>query len=131
VEAYLKEEKKSYEKYLGEPKMLLLGSSDSGKSTLLKQLKIIHGNGFTKEEMAQSAKSIQINLIKDVISLIKYIQNNGDEELAEVTRFDCRNIRICTKLPWCFPKRIPSHRISKWTFRNCGQKSMCKASVIH
>jgi polynucleotide 5'-kinase involved in rRNA processing len=43
IEKYLKEEKKEYEKSLSEPKLLILGSSDSGKSTLLKQLKILHG----------------------------------------------------------------------------------------
>jgi hypothetical protein len=29
---------------------LILGTSDSGKSTLLKQLKILHGAGFTQKE---------------------------------------------------------------------------------
>ncbi|KAG9310528.1 guanine nucleotide binding protein, alpha subunit [Chiua virens] len=34
-----------------ECKILLLGSSESGKSTIVKQMKIIHQNGFTDEEL--------------------------------------------------------------------------------
>ncbi|KAJ3325397.1 Guanine nucleotide-binding protein subunit alpha-15 [Boothiomyces sp. JEL0866] len=41
---------KAFEEKQKQPVVLILGSSDSGKSTLLKQLKIIHGNGFTNEE---------------------------------------------------------------------------------
>ena len=33
-----------------ELKILLLGSAESGKSTLIKQLKIIHDNGFDESE---------------------------------------------------------------------------------
>jgi polynucleotide 5'-kinase involved in rRNA processing len=43
IEKYLREERKEFEKSLTEPKLLILGSSDSGKSTLLKQIKILHG----------------------------------------------------------------------------------------
>ena len=34
-----------------EVKLLLLGSAECGKSTVLKQMKIIHQNGYTKEEL--------------------------------------------------------------------------------
>ncbi|XP_054635777.1 guanine nucleotide binding protein (G protein) alpha v1 isoform X2 [Dunckerocampus dactyliophorus] len=33
-------------------KILLLGAAESGKSTLVKQMKIIHSNGFTKQELS-------------------------------------------------------------------------------
>jgi len=32
-------------------KILILGTGESGKSTLVKQMKIIHSEGYTKEEM--------------------------------------------------------------------------------
>jgi GTPase SAR1 family protein len=83
IEEYLKAEKKHYDKYLREPKLLLLGSSDSGKSTLLKQLKILHGGGFSQQEIQNSKRAIISNLIKDVKSLIEYIKKEGTEELAK------------------------------------------------
>ena len=38
-------------KSLEEVKLLLLGSAECGKSTVLKQMKIIHQNGYTREEL--------------------------------------------------------------------------------
>ncbi|MEQ2294515.1 hypothetical protein AMECASPLE_004773 [Ameca splendens] len=38
-------------------KILILGAAESGKSTLVKQMKIIHSNGFTKQELS-SFKSL-------------------------------------------------------------------------
>ena len=33
-----------------ETKLLLLGTGESGKSTFIKQMRIIHGSGYTKED---------------------------------------------------------------------------------
>ncbi|KAI2650530.1 Guanine nucleotide-binding protein G(o) subunit alpha [Labeo rohita] len=41
-------------------KILMLGAAESGKSTLVKQMKIIHSHGFTKQELA-SFKEIDKN----------------------------------------------------------------------
>ena len=38
-------------KSLEEVKLLLLGSAECGKSTVLKQMKIIHQNGYTVDEL--------------------------------------------------------------------------------
>ena len=35
-----------------DPRILILGTADSGKSTLVKQLKIIHGGGFSEKEVS-------------------------------------------------------------------------------
>ncbi|KAJ3334616.1 hypothetical protein HDU91_002638, partial [Kappamyces sp. JEL0680] len=50
IELFLKKERDIWELQNAEPRILILGTSDSGKSTLIKQLKILHGNGFTKDE---------------------------------------------------------------------------------
>ncbi|KAJ3105120.1 guanine nucleotide-binding protein subunit alpha [Phlyctochytrium bullatum] len=61
------------------PKLLLLGSGDSGKTTVLKQLKIIHGNGFTDVERAMYRKHIQDNIIINIVRLL------GALEVFELT----------------------------------------------
>jgi hypothetical protein len=51
VEAFLKKERERLELRAKDIQILILGTSDSGKSTLVKQLKILHGGGFSKEEV--------------------------------------------------------------------------------
>lgn len=53
-----------------ELKVLLLGAGESGKSTIMKQLKIIHQNGFSEEELYSYVPIIYGNIIdigKDII----------------------------------------------------------------
>ncbi|KAJ3313420.1 hypothetical protein HDV04_001849 [Boothiomyces sp. JEL0838] len=69
VEKYLSEERKKYMVFKRQPKLLILGSSDSGKSTLLKQLKIMHGKGFTDEEKVVFSKAIKDNIIQSLYIL--------------------------------------------------------------
>uniref|UniRef100_A0A3B1KBC6 Uncharacterized protein n=1 Tax=Astyanax mexicanus TaxID=7994 RepID=A0A3B1KBC6_ASTMX len=44
-------------------KILLLGTPESGKSTLLKQMKIIYSRGFTKDELVSFAPAVLDNLL--------------------------------------------------------------------
>ncbi|KAK4934076.1 Guanine nucleotide-binding protein alpha-2 subunit [Elasticomyces elasticus] len=53
-----------------ECKILLLGSGESGKSTIVKQMKIIHQNGYTQEERALYRLTIYKNLIDCMKSLV-------------------------------------------------------------
>ncbi|KAI8894541.1 guanine nucleotide binding protein, alpha subunit [Globomyces pollinis-pini] len=62
LDEYLKQEKAKYDAQQQEPRILILGSSDSGKSTFLKQLKILHGNGFTNEELEKAKKTVIFSL---------------------------------------------------------------------
>ena len=57
IDKQLKKDKEVYELQMQEPRILILGSSDSGKSTLLKQLRILHGDSFTPEEIALRCRS--------------------------------------------------------------------------
>ncbi|KAJ3304739.1 hypothetical protein HDV03_002424 [Kappamyces sp. JEL0829] len=66
-------ERKEYERYKEEPKLLLLGSSDSGKSTLLKQLKILHGGGFGEKEKELSRKRIIGGIFRAITTLVNSI----------------------------------------------------------
>nr|AEL33704.1 G protein alpha subunit [Monascus ruber] len=53
-----------------ECKILLLGSGESGKSTIVKQMKIIHHKGFSPEECALYRPTIYKNLLECAKSLI-------------------------------------------------------------
>ncbi|KAL2916669.1 hypothetical protein HK105_203783 [Polyrhizophydium stewartii] len=53
-----------------EPKVLLLGSGDSGKTTFMKQLKIIHGNGYSSEERAAFLRAAHENILDSAHGLI-------------------------------------------------------------
>ncbi|XP_066498277.1 guanine nucleotide-binding protein G(o) subunit alpha-like isoform X2 [Hoplias malabaricus] len=44
-------------------KLLLLGTPESGKSTLVKQIKMIYNHGFTKEELASFKPAVLDNLL--------------------------------------------------------------------
>ncbi|KAJ9636726.1 Guanine nucleotide-binding protein alpha-2 subunit [Coniosporium tulheliwenetii] len=53
-----------------ECKILLLGSGESGKSTIVKQMKIIHQNGYSAEELAMYRLTVYKNVIDCAKSLI-------------------------------------------------------------
>ncbi|KAG8197997.1 hypothetical protein JTE90_029391 [Oedothorax gibbosus] len=50
-------------------KILLLGAGESGKSTLVKQMKIIHSDGFTTDEL----KSFKPTVLDNLLSSMKYV----------------------------------------------------------
>jgi len=51
-------------------KVLLLGAGESGKSTIVKQLKLVHKQQLLEEEKQVIAQSLQVNVIDCVKSLI-------------------------------------------------------------
>eukprot|EP01080_Neovahlkampfia_damariscottae_P009819 gene9819-2142_t len=58
-----------------EHKLLLLGSGESGKSTLFKQMKIIHHNGYTKEDGQVYTDVIRSNLLQSMRAMVVASQN--------------------------------------------------------
>jgi GTPase SAR1 family protein len=74
IENYMEKEKVRYIQMMSEPKLLLLGTSDSGKSTLLKQFRILYGNGFTDEEKSKYFKAILKNIASAVNTLLTYLR---------------------------------------------------------
>ncbi|CAK7895883.1 guanine nucleotide-binding protein alpha-1 subunit [[Candida] anglica] len=51
-------------------KLLLLGAGESGKSTVLKQLRLLHQGGFSQPERVQYAQVIWVDLIQSMKILI-------------------------------------------------------------
>ena len=52
-------------------KLLLLGTGESGKSTFVKQMKIIHGDGYSTEELNSFISIIHGNLLTSMAETIK------------------------------------------------------------
>eukprot|EP00118_Oscarella_pearsei_P000611 m.5375 g.5375 ORF g.5375 m.5375 type:complete len:361 (+) comp13013_c0_seq1:132-1214(+) len=52
-------------------KILLLGAGESGKSTFVKQMKIIHGDGFSKEDLA----GYRVTICDNLLSSMKIVLN--------------------------------------------------------
>lgn len=55
-------------------KVLLLGSGDSGKSTILKQIKIIHQNGFSDSEKLDYKPFVYQNICESVQCIIEALK---------------------------------------------------------
>lgn len=54
-----------------EVKLLLLGAGESGKSTIVKQMKIIHESGYSPEECLQYKQVVYSNTIQSMIAIIR------------------------------------------------------------
>lgn len=52
-------------------KLLLLGAGESGKSTIVKQMKIIHENGFSPDECSQYKAVVYSNIIQSIQIIVK------------------------------------------------------------
>lgn len=59
------------ERQAREVKLLLLGAGESGKSTIAKQMKIIHEAGYSKEECLQYRPVVHNNTIQSLMAIIK------------------------------------------------------------
>ncbi|KAG1722717.1 heterotrimeric G protein alpha subunit [Suillus lakei] len=73
-------------KFRKECKVLLLGSGDSGKSTIVKQMKIIHQNGFTKNELMMFRPTIYRNTLDSAQAIVIQMRNINVECVKPVNR---------------------------------------------
>jgi len=68
-------------------KLLFLGAGGSGKSTLFKQLRLIYGNGLSEEVRRGYTRSIYINLVGGIKTLL-------DANLEMADNDDSKNIEV-------------------------------------
>lgn len=79
-----KELEKSRNEAQKEVKLLLLGAGDSGKSTVAKQMQILHLDGFSHDELMQQKPLVFFNIIDSCQKLLRAAKNLGIEiELSE------------------------------------------------
>ncbi|GMT04434.1 hypothetical protein PENTCL1PPCAC_26608, partial [Pristionchus entomophagus] len=72
-------------------KILLLGGADAGKSTIVKQMRILHMNGFNRDEMQSFQKYLRYNLFQIfhmiAIGVQECILSISDHEKEVIDRF--------------------------------------------
>ncbi|XP_075469718.1 guanine nucleotide-binding protein G(t) subunit alpha-2 isoform X2 [Ascaphus truei] len=74
-------------------KLLLLGAGESGKSTIVKQMKIIHQNGYSEQECMEFKAIIYGNVLQSILSIIRAMStlgiDYGDSTKADDGRVLC------------------------------------------
>jgi len=64
-------------------KLLLLGTGDAGKSTFLKQMKLLHKDGFSTREIIQFQLVLQENLLTSMQKILLHDQVSVPKKLKE------------------------------------------------
>uniref|UniRef100_A0A8C1EKN2 Guanine nucleotide-binding protein subunit alpha n=1 Tax=Cyprinus carpio carpio TaxID=630221 RepID=A0A8C1EKN2_CYPCA len=84
IKRILAEQKKRQQRDI---KMLLLGTGESGKTTFMKQMKIIHGSGYSEEERRSYTALVFQNVfqamsaMKDAMKTLKIPYSNSQNEI--------------------------------------------------
>lgn len=89
IDRQIEEDSKKYKR---ECKILLLGSGESGKSTIVKQMKIIHQNGYTPEELLAFRPLIWKNLLESACDVVNALAKFNLEPIAAANRANCERI---------------------------------------
>ncbi|KAM8866584.1 guanine nucleotide-binding protein subunit alpha-14 [Synchiropus splendidus] len=71
IEKQLRKDKKDSRREL---KLLLLGTGESGKSTFIKQMRIIHGGGYSDEDKRSYAKLVFQNIYTSMQTMIRAME---------------------------------------------------------
>lgn len=118
-----------------DPKMLILGSGDSGKSTLLKQMKIIHGNGFTMNELDTYRILIKEFIIKSIKELVESqnVSNENEENKNTIlnlksAKYNLKEAEAIIQL-WVDPK-IQTHYHSTYCVHNSAEWFLPRAKLF-
>ncbi|KAG0742032.1 hypothetical protein G6F57_004680 [Rhizopus arrhizus] len=89
IDRSIEEDSKKLE---GEYKILLLGSGESGKSTIFKQMKIIHQNGYTKEELVNWKLIVYRNLIQSAQAIVNALDQFHYQLSSEKSQYEAQLI---------------------------------------
>ncbi|KAH8988405.1 G-protein alpha subunit [Lactarius akahatsu] len=89
IDRQIEEDSKKYKR---ECKILLLGSGESGKSTIVKQMKIIHSNGYTSEELFAFRLPIWNNLLQSAHAVVNALAKFNLEPVTAINKTNCERI---------------------------------------
>nr|XP_005297027.1 guanine nucleotide-binding protein G(t) subunit alpha-3 [Chrysemys picta bellii] len=73
-------------------KLLLLGAGESGKSTIVKQMKIIHKDGFSNQECMEFRSVIYSNILQSILAIVKAMSTLGIDYKNPASREDERQL---------------------------------------
>lgn len=74
IDRQLRNDQREYENTI---KILLLGAGESGKSTVVKQMKIIHGDGYSQQELESFTPVIYGNLAASMRVIVNAMEKLG------------------------------------------------------
>jgi len=114
IEKQLQKDKQAYR---ATHRLLLLGAGESGKSTIVKQMRILHVNGFAPDERRQKLQDIKKN-IRDAIltitgamsSIVPPVQlaNSANQSRAEYIQ------EVASQPDFNYPPEFYEHTIELW-----------------
>lgn len=114
IDKTLKAEKRVYKQI---HRLLLLGAGESGKSTIVKQMRILHVNGFNAEEKKVKVQDIKNN-IKEAIETIVAAMSNLSPPVELANPDNQFRIDYITNLPsdkdFDFPAEFYEHTKALW-----------------
>ncbi|CAD5119654.1 DgyrCDS8248 [Dimorphilus gyrociliatus] len=97
-------------------KILLLGIAESGKSTITKQMKIIHINGYSEEERRQNVLWIRKNLRDSILTILGAMKRLDikleDEKLEESSNY---LLTKCIEDSSEYPDEFYDHTSNLWS----------------
>ena len=104
----LKAEKKIRQR---EHRILLLGCGEAGKSTFIKQMRIIHSAGFTNEERLSFKRNIASNILSAIQVLLANSVDLCLEDEEDARRIEAISerpspeelipyVKVCTSIIW-------------------------------
>ncbi|KIH64844.1 hypothetical protein ANCDUO_04842 [Ancylostoma duodenale] len=67
------------------------GAGECGKSTVLKQMQILHSNGFTEEEINEKKAIVYNNLVTSMCTILKAMDNVLHIPLEDSEKESCHD----------------------------------------
>ncbi|KAM6227755.1 guanine nucleotide-binding protein subunit alpha-14 [Spheniscus humboldti] len=99
IERQLRRDKRDARREL---KLLLLGTGESGKSTFIKQMRIIHGSGYTEDDRKSFTKLVYQNIFTAMQAMIRamdtlkiqYTSKENEESAQIIKEVEVDKVRV-------------------------------------